>query len=269
MKTMSRFFVPLFLPLLLLIACNAKDSAAPPASMTVAPARPLALVPFEGIMYMTTTIPGEAKSDMKLFIGRQGVRTESSMDGEGPQGKMQTTVISRADTPHKVYMIDDAAGTCMEVDISRAKGKEVDSDPFSDAKIENLGNETVNGYNCTHVRITRPGKTEIIELWVTREMLDYSTYVRMQASRDRSMPKLAERLKAAGLDGFPVRILLTPSGIVTDLTKVERSTLDDRLFEVPANCTKLTVPAIGPDGMSKEKLREMEEFTRKMQQQQK
>jgi hypothetical protein len=265
MRTFPRFLSLLLLPLMLLSACKGKENPASPAGSASESSKPALAGPFEGIMYMSTVIPGSGTSEMKLFIGPKGVRTETSAGITGQSGKMKMTVISPAETPNKVYMINEAAGSCMEVDIAEAT-KQADVDPFKDAKIENLGKETVNGYDCTHVRITEPNKEMTIEMWVTRDMLDYFTYARMQGGRDKSMPKLAERLKAAGLDGFPVRTMLKPSGVVTDLTKVERTSLDDALFKVPANCTKFEMPT-GPKGMTKEKLKEMQEFARKMQQQ--
>jgi hypothetical protein len=270
MRNRKGIFAALLLPLLLLSACKGGESPKAPAGSAVETPKPVVAGPFEGIMYMTTTIPGSGSSEMKLFISSKGVRTEMSTVVPGQKDKVAMTIISPADTPQKVYMVNEAAGTCMEFDMSKAKAKEVDVDPFKDAKIENLGNETVNGYNCTHVRITMSGQEQTMEFWVTKDMLDYFTYVRMQGTRDRSMPKLAERLKAAGLDGFPVRIIMKPAGVVTDLTKVERTSLDDKLFAVPANCTKMEIPTMppgGPKGMSKEKLKEMQEFARKMQQQ--
>ena len=60
-----------------------------------------------------------------------------------------------------------------------------------------------------------------------------------------------------------------PSGVMTELTKIERTVPNDKLFEVPANCAKLEIPAIpnSPHGMSKEDIKKMEEHGRKMQQQ--
>ncbi|NTU91789.1 MAG: DUF4412 domain-containing protein [Chlorobiaceae bacterium] len=266
----ARLFATLLVPGLLLSACKGKESSNSPAGSAVEQTKAPVIGPFEGVMYMSTTVPGAGTSEMKLYIGKKGVRTESSTGIDGQSGALKMTVISPAETPDKIYMINDAAGTCMEFDISKALHKDVNADPFKDAKIENLGSEKVNGYNCTHVRITRPGQEGTMEIWVTKEMLDYFTYVRMQGSRDHSMPKLAARLKDAGLDGFPVKTRINPSGIVTELTRIERTSLDDKLFQVPSNCTKMEVPTVAPGGaMSKEKIKEMQEFARKMQQQMK
>ena len=255
------------LPALSLSACGGKNAQKDPGSSAVKEeSKPALAGPFEGIMYMTTTIPGAATGEMKLFIGKKGVRTESKTSVDGKSGSMAMTIISPAETPNKVYIINEATGASMEIDISKARPQDA-VDPFKDAKIENLGKETVNGYNCNHIRISEAGKDTVIEMWVTKDVLDYFTYARMQGGRDKSMSALAEKLKAAGLDGFPVKTLLKPSGVVTELTKVERTSLDDALFKVPANATKMEMPT-GPQGMPKEKMKAMQEMARKMQKQQ-
>jgi hypothetical protein len=267
MSNISRYLLAcVLLPALFLSGCSGKNGQKEAGSSAVKEASaPVVAGPFEGIMYMTTTIPGSATSQTKLFIAKKGMRIENKVSIDGKSGGMSMTMIALAEAPDKIYMINEANGSSMVLDISEAR-KQAAVDPYKDAKIENLGKETVNGYNCTHVRISEPGKDTVIEMWVTREMLDYMTYARMQGSKDKSMSQLAEKLKAEGLDGFPVKTLLKPSGVVTELTKVERLSLDDKLFAVPANATKMEIPA-GPKGMTKEKMKEMQEFARKMQQQ--
>ncbi len=267
MKNISRCLLAVvLLPAILLSACGGKKGPNESGSSAgKEQSAPLFAGPFEGIMYMTTTIPGAATGEMKLFIGKKGVRTESKTSLDGKSGSMAMTVISPSDTPDKVYIINEANGSSMEMDISKVR-KEGTGNPFKNAKIENLGKETVNGYNCDHIRISEPGKDTVIEMWVTKDILDYFTYARMQGGRDKSMSELAEKLKAEGLDGFPVKTLLKPSGVVTELTKVERTSLDDKLFEAPANATKMVIPT-GPQGMSKENIKAMQEMARKMQQQ--
>jgi hypothetical protein len=266
MKNILRLVSAVLLPLLFLSACSGKNKTEGPGSSAAKSAStPAAVAPFEGILYMTTTVSGRPSSQMKLFIGKEGVRTESTTNVEGAKGKMSMTTISPTATPNLVYMINNASGTCMEIDISKA-ANQANETAFNDAKIENLGNETVNGYNCKHIRITEPGRSEVMEMWVSPDIIDYATYARMQASRDRSMSKLEEKLKAAGAEGFPVRMKLTPSGVVTELTKVERTTPDASLFKAPANCTKMELPTAGPKGYSKEDIRKLQEMGKQMQQ---
>jgi hypothetical protein len=260
-------FAVVLLPGLLLSACGKKEAKAP-GSAGVEQSAPAIAGPFTGVLTMKTTLPKAGTSDMKLYIGPKGMRAESKTSIGGHDSGVSMTILSLADKPDKVYMINGETGTCMELDVSKVK-KQGESDPYKDAKIENLGKETVNGYNCNHVRISWTGRDTVLDLWVSKDILDYFAYARMQGSEDQTNMQLAEKLKAAGLDGFPVKSQLSPSGVVTELVSAERITPEDKLFEVPANCTKLEIPEVptSPHGMSKEKIKEMQEFGRKMQQQ--
>jgi hypothetical protein len=207
---------------------------------------------------------------MKLYIGPKGMRAENKTNIGAHGGEVSMTILSLADKPDKIYMINGETGECMEIDVSKVK-KHPGGDPYENAKIENLGKEKVNGFDCNHLRISWADRDTVIDLWVSKDILDYFAYAKMQGSDDQTNTQLAEKLKAAGLDGFPVKTLLSPSGVVTELVSAERTSPDSKLFEVPANCTKLEIPDMPgePQGMSREKIKELEEHARKMQQQMK
>lgn len=214
---------------------------------------------------------------MKIYVGPKGMRSESNTNMPGRSGTVSITVLSLADKPDKLYMINEANGSCMEMDVSKGSYMELDvpkvkqkqeapDDPYLDAKIEKLGKEEVNGYNCNHVRLSWPNRDNVVELWMSKDILDYFTYAKMQGSKERDNAQLAKKLKAAGLDGFPVKTVLSPEGVVTELVKAERTKLDASLFEVPSNCSKMEIPSIHdmPEGMAPEKMKKMEEWGRKM-----
>ncbi len=269
-----RLFAVVLVPGLLLSACGGKKEAATPEASSPSlagveqAAAPAITGPFTGVLTMKTTMQNGVTSDMKLYVGPKGMRSESKTNMPGRTGTVSMTVLSLKDRPDKVYMINEAAGTCLEMDVSNVQQESAD-DPFLDAKIEKLGRERVNGYNCNHVRISWPDRDNVVELWVSKDILDYFAYAKMQGSKDRSDAQLAKKLKAAGLDGFPVKTVLSPEGVVTELVKAERTKPESSLFEVPANCTKMVMPSIPdmPEGMSPEKMKEMEEWGRKMMQQ--
>jgi len=269
MKSITRrLLVVLLAPTLLLSACGKKESKAPGSAGVEQAAIPAG--PFEGIIYMTTTLPKAGTSEMKLYVSKKGMRAENKVNIGGHAGAMSVTVLALTATPDKVYMINGETGECMELDMAKLK-KEAGGDPYKDAKIEKLGMEKINGFNSTHVRISWPGRDTVIDQWVSKDFLDFYAYANMQGADGETMTQLADKLKAAGAEGFPVKMLLSPSGVLTELTKVERTVLDDKLFEVPANCAKMEIPAIpdSPHGMSKEDIQKLQEHGRKMQQMQK
>jgi hypothetical protein len=269
MNTITRRLLAVVLvPGLFLSACGKKEPGAP-GSAGVEQSAPAIAGPFTGVLTMKTTMPNAGSSDMKLYIGPKGMRAESKASFGDQKKEVSMTVLSLADKPDTIYMINGDTGDCMALDVSKVKEKGT-ADPYENAKIEKLGKERVNGFDCNHVRISWPDRESVIDLWVSKDILDYFAYARMQASKDDENQRLAEKLRAAGLDGFPVKTQLSPQGVVTELVKAERIIPDASLFEVPANCAKMEIPAMpaSPQGMSKEDIKKMQDWARKMQQQQ-
>jgi hypothetical protein len=267
-KTIARqLFAVVLVPGLLLSACGKKDAAAPGSAGVEQSASAIA-VPFTGVLTMKTTMPNAGTSDMKLYIGPKGMRAESKASFGDQKKEVSMAVLSLADKPDTIYMINGETGDCMALDVSKVKAQGT-ADPYENAKIEKLGKERVNGFDCNHVRISWPDKESVIDLWVSKDILDYFAYARLQASKDNENQRLAEKLRAAGLDGFPVKTQLSPQGVVTELVNAERIIPDAALFEVPANCAKMEMPPVpaSPQGMSKEEMKKMQEWARKMQQQ--
>lgn len=272
MKTITRrLFATVLLPGLLLSACGDKKEATTSggASAAVEQSAPAIAGPFTGVLTMKTTLPNAGTSNMKLYIGPKGMRAESKTDMPAHAGVVSMTILSLADKPDTVYMINDATQSCMELDVSNVKQEAAADDPYLDAKVDKLGKERVNGFDCNHVRLTWPDSDRSVEMWVAKDFLDYFAYARMQGSKERRYERLAQKLKSAGLDGFPVKMVMSPEGIVTELVKAERTTPDSSLFEVPANCTKIAIPTMptGPQGMNNKNLKELQNWARKMQQQ--
>jgi len=257
--------------LLTLGACSSKKSetgSSPASGINVGSILPV-LQPFEGVLTMQTTIPEAGSTETKLFIAKQGVRTESTSHMKNMPSDIQMVIISPSETPNLVYLINTAQKSYTVIDTDAMKKEMAGTeklDGYNNAKIENLGKETVNGYNCSHVRITH-GES-VMEMWVSKEILDYFTYARMQSANDKNMPDLARRMKAEGLDGFPVKIWHKQANIITQLTKVDKQGLEASLFKVPEGYTKTEMPAIHL-GSSASKKKDLEAMVKKMQEEMK
>ena len=269
-KAVSPLLV-LLIGLLTLGACSNKKNETGSSSKISETGTSLlpSILPFEGTLTMQTTIPEAGSTETRLFIAKQGVRTESTSHMKNMPSDIQMVIISPSETPNLVYLINTSQKSYSVIDTDAMK-KEIagaeKSDSYNNAKIENLGKEQVNGYNCTHVRITH-GES-VMEMWVSKEILDYFTYARMQSANDKNMPLLAKRMKAEGLDGFPVKIWHKQANIITQLTKVEKHGLEASLFKVPAGFTKTEFPAIHLGASSSNK-KDLEAMVKKMQEEMK
>ncbi|NTU97380.1 MAG: DUF4412 domain-containing protein [Chlorobiaceae bacterium] len=230
--------------------------------------------PFEGVLTMQTTIPGAANAETKMFISKEGLRYETSTTMKELPSPIRMVMISPAGTPNLIYLLNDDSKSYTIIDTEELK-KELEKagrkDFYEDAKIENLGKEKVNGFDCTHIRIT--SSQNVMEMWVSRDIIDYLTYAKMQGARDKNMPTLAKKLKDAGLDGFPVRTSMSvsrpsadgrESAVVTELVKVERQGLDASLFRVPDGYVKAEIPSMMNYGASPNN-KQMEAMMKKMQ----
>ena len=269
-KAVSPLLV-LLIGLLTLGACSNKKNETGSSSKISETGTSLlpSILPFEGTLTMQTTIPEAGSTETRLFIAKQGVRTESTSHMKNMPSDIQMVIISPSETPNLVYLINTSQKSYSVIDTDAMK-KEIagaeKSDSYNNAKIENLGKEQVNGYNCTHVRITH-GES-VMEMWVSKDILDYFTYARLQSANDKNMPELAKRMKAAGLDGFPVKIWHKEANITTELTKVDKQGLDASLFKVPAGYTKNEFPAMHI-GKSPKHNKELEAMMKKMQEEMK
>ncbi|NTV99040.1 MAG: DUF4412 domain-containing protein [Chlorobiaceae bacterium] len=237
--------------------------------------------PFEGVLTMQTSIPGAANAETKMFISKEGMRYESTTTVKQLANPIKMVMISPAGTPNLIYLINDETKSYTIIDTDQIK-KDLETagrkDFYEDAKIENLGKENVNGYDCTHIRIT--SDKNVMEMWVSRDIIDYATYAKMQGARDKNMSSLARKLKDAGLDGFPVRTSISmsapsaaegkePAAVVTDLVKVEKQGLDASLFKVPDGYVKAEIPSMMNFGSSPKNRAQMDAMMKKMQEQMK
>jgi len=263
MKNAFRLLLLALLPLFFFSACKGGGD------MKEQVAAVDALHPFEGVMRMTTTMPGTGSAAMTIHIGKEGILTETETTLAGLSGHMPVRVLSLNSAPDRIYMLNDAAKTYMEFDTAAVPAADsADAAvPFKDAVVEQLGTETVNGYRCSHIRISSIGSEEAVEMWLNPDLPGYFTYARMQASGRESVAALAAKLKAEGIDGFPVRALHVRSGIVTDLVSVDRMAPDPAMFAIPAGYTKTDMPDMGKGVLSGESLEKMKEAAEQMQQQ--
>jgi hypothetical protein len=266
MRKVASSLLLVLIGLLTLAACSDKKNetaSSSKESVTGGSILP-SIAPFEGVLTMKTTIPEAGSTETKLFIAKEGVRTESTSHMKNMPSDLQMVIVSPVETPNLVYLINNTQKSYSVIDTDAMK-KDITgadhADGYKNAKIENLGKETINGYNCTRVRITQ-GET-VMEMWVSKEILDYFTYARMQSARDKNMPELAKRMKAAGLDGFPVKIWHKQANIITELTNVEKRGLESSLFKVPAGYTKAEFPAMN-FGKSSAQNKDIEAMMKKM-----
>ncbi len=112
--------------------------------------------------------------------------------------------------------------------------------------VKKLGKETVNGYSCEHVLLTRAGdaKSEM-EWWTSKDIsgLNYESMRGLMRRGSQNDEGMMKALRDAGADGFVVKMVTREKGSPTpvatmELTKVEKKSLPASMFEIPAGYTK-------------------------------
>ncbi len=240
--------------------------------------------PFEGILHMQISSPGQNTQSGKLFIASEGTRFEMNIMNPGTdQVMMRIVTFTPAAEPNMLYTLNEQNKSYSVIDMEKLRediGELGNETPDEDFSVEKLGTETLHGYACTHVRLTdKHGETE---LWLTRDLLSTADYARLQGGGDKENYAFEAKMKKAGLEGFPLKTFDKESGTTMEFSEIERTSLDASLFSVPAGYTKkesavqMMMPEISDEQlqqmenmqemMNEDNMQELEEMMKNMQQ---
>jgi hypothetical protein len=200
-----------------------------------------ALADFEGTLQMKMNLSGQdgtvmGGGTMNLSIAKAGSRMEMNMEKPMP---MKRVIVTRTDTPDKIYEINDQGRTYSEIDVSKDNKPQqpADKEPW---KVKKLGEEKILNYKAQHVMATHGPETW--ELWTSKDLIDYETYRKLQASKGRMAgdERMVTALKEADVDGMPLKAIVSQEGTKStiELVKAEKKTLPASTFEVPPGYKK-------------------------------
>jgi hypothetical protein len=204
-----------------------------------------AFAQFEGEITMKMTMR-EGSGTGKNYISKAGVRSE--LDIQTSRMPMKMTTLVRSATPDLVYLINDAQKSYTEIDSKKTR-EQVEKTRGSSKEtwnVKKIGTETVNGYSCQHVLVTRSGDAKTEQEWWTSKDIAGLSYESMRGLMRRggaSDEGILKSLHDAGADGFVVKMITrekgNPAPVMTmELTKIEKKSVPAALFEVPAGYKK-------------------------------
>jgi Domain of unknown function (DUF4412) len=112
-------------------------------------------------------------------------------------------------------------------------------------QVTRIGNETVQGYSCVHVKMkTTTGSglfksTSTMDLWTSTAVPGYGLYKSLMDGRSASTPRMMQALDNAGAGGFMVRMDAGGKDYTMSMVLVhaEEKNLPASLFEIPAGYT--------------------------------
>ncbi|MEI7694567.1 MAG: DUF4412 domain-containing protein [Chlorobium sp.] len=195
---------------------------------------------FLGSMDMVMTMPNGSATVTYLF-GEKKQRMDMVMQMNKIPDPLKTTVITKATEPDIAYIINHQARNYTIINLRTAAENALLLDFDSNYKLSRAGRETIKGYNCEHIILS--STTEKLELWVTSDLGNFSTFRILQTQNPRlSNTQLSKTMSAAGIEGFPVKIVQHndngPS--LMELTRISEKSVLPSLFSVPAGYQKMT-----------------------------
>ncbi len=169
------------------------------------------------------TMDGRARTEMNL-AGMIAAAAGYQLNAK------PVVVIAHADMPNYSVTLDDEAKTYSLNVIDQA---------LLDKKGESyqahvIGSEKVNGYSCTHV-VVKGGKM-VMDMWMSTDVPGYDVYKKAaSAAGSGADGSFMSALKAAGVEGFPVKIIEEKSSLSMTLTKATYAGVSNSFFEIPSN----------------------------------
>jgi hypothetical protein len=220
---------------------------------------------FTGIMAMALTMPnGSAK--VTYSFGTTAQRMDMIMQMDKIPDQLKTTVITKASQPDQAFIINHQAKNYSIVNLKTAAENAMLLDFDSNYTLAKLGTQTIKGYSCQHIMLT--STTEKLELWVTRDLGDFSTFRILQSQNPRlSNTQLSKKLSSEGIEGFPVKIVqYNDNGkYMMDLVQILPKTVLPSQFAIPAGYRKVADNQKPLDARQKAHLKKLMEKMKKFE----
>ncbi len=194
-----------------------------------------------------------SQMQMNLLAGSERIPGFSGM------GNMVMLLLN--EQPDKTYILNEKDKTYFEM--PKRPGREEQENQEEDFDITIIGNEKINGYNCTRIRASRKkgGPKAEMEWWISREV---PGYLEMKNFRTRQFntKSMYKALQEKGVEGFPVKIWTTSPGrgrsmaMELELVKAEVMDIPESRFSLAGYTKKESSPFMS-GGMDPEKIKNM------------
>lgn len=200
---------------------------------------------FEGHVTQTISSPQSMGQTMEMLMSFKGNKIKVDMD-LGPQGK---TSIFMEKGGSSITVVMEAMKSGMQIDIPQDVAKE--QDPADQPSIKATGKkETINGYAAEEWLVeNNDGQT--MSLWLSSDV-DKSVIESMLAATNLLDKSNANTEKNDSINQFlvgkkmlPVRMVVSQNGEVVanvNVTKIEKASIPDAAFVIPADITVQKMP---------------------------
>ena len=195
---------------------------------------------------------GNNRSQMMMDLPIDG-----SLLPPGIPNPRNMVLLSLKSQPGKIFLLNEMAKTYSEGPASRNFDNKGEDEKY---EITIVGKETVNGYNCTHLKSIRKdaGQTVAMEWWVSQDVKGYKELFDVR-TRQFSTEGLYKSMKEKNVEGFPVKIRVLSGNknqMEMELVKVEQLDIPESMFSLEG-LTKAELNPLMQGGMDMEKLKNM------------
>ena len=196
---------------------------------------------WEGALEMKIT-GQQMNGTSKALVGKAGARMQIEMSNaelrQAGQGATRMTILVRNAEPGVSYMINDAQKSYARIDVKEMQKSVPAAEQEKKWTVKRLGSDRVAGYACERALVNQEGSETDNEVCVSREIAG-SAGMFGAGRRDASVHGLEKALKANGLEGMPIRMVMRPKGkpeatVAWELVKAEKRSLPASTFEIPA-----------------------------------
>ncbi len=167
---------------------------------------------------------GSVPMEIKSWVQKGEYRVETTPTNSGT-----VTMLGKLNLRDSMYMLDEKHKTYSIIPRDKKNEKMV-----ANAKLELIGKDKVDKFNCVHVKIRSKALGVIIDAWVTKDIPFYKELILPNAEFFGS-PELYKLLKSKNVDGFLAKIIVTDgksAAITMELTKAVKSKINPDLFSL-------------------------------------
>lgn len=196
---------------------------------------------WEGVLDMKITGKDVSGSSTAL-VGKAGARMQIEMTNAQLQqaqgGGMKMVMLTRTAEPDISYMINDAQKSYARIDVKEMQKSLPKSEQEKKWTVKRLGADSVAGFACQKALVAEEGGSSENEVCISKEILGPASIFN-SGRRGAGGKGLEVALKANGLEGMPIRMIMREKGkaeasMTWELVKAEKRALPASTFEVPA-----------------------------------
>lgn len=227
-------------------AASAPSSSKPEAAKSEAakseaaksPATKAAAAPFTGVIDMVLSMEAGI-GDLRLYMSGDRAKLDMSMLVNPLPAPIKIGVLMDAKTPKTVWLLNDNLKTYSYLNLADSPAAP-DTSAAGKYVIKDLGKQTLLGYACTHLTLSRKG--ELVDAWITQDLPDvYAVLKKLQeANPQYGDLSIFRALEGAGKAGLPLKYIVVRDGqrVTMEVRKTQRKALPAALFTVPNDYKK-------------------------------